>query len=1675
MPISARDVLFVLRAQDFASREVTKLAGSFGVLGKQMEAVRRSGTARMDEINRGLAKSTRTHTDTLRDNTTHLRTANAAMAARNAEMRHAIRYGDLSEKQIRAHRRAIADNTVTTARNNEVIRRQRDIYDANTLASRRQAEDAKRAARMATEADQERIRSQQQLARRHTATGATMLATGAIMTAVGAGGVAAMAALAVKSAEFRQQIALAQTQAQDLGYSIKDLEGVAYSVGEAIPVPLDELAGGLYDIFSSIDVNLEGSRKLLRQFSRDAVAGQVELEDASRANISVLNAWGRSAEDAGDVSDTMFRLVERGIGTYGEFTNSIGRAIPATVRINENFETLGASMAFLTRQGLSTEMAATAAARAMELVADPRVVSRMEELGFKVRDAHGNFMPLNDIVGQMAVRWKDLPAPERAKEMMDLFAGAGYRIQARRFFDTVIPNYQAFGVEIDRMQDRAGAARRAYITMFEQPQSQLKLLANNASIVANEFGEHLFGALNRVLSVGMSILSWFRSMDPATKSLIVSFVQWTSVGLIFAGVLTAMVGAAKMFYGAMLSLRAVQGLTTILHSANAAMGLHTAAMAKGAGAARALWIALMGPAGVVIALGALAAIAYKVQKAKADEAFVTSSEAAELLAESAGGAYISVQDMGSVLDDAANSAVDFATSNQDTIRSLQELTTEAARLKLIEIGVSLVQRSDLEPHQIQEQLNQLASAAGLALEIPVTIDELTIETAAKSASARIADSFETMWEEASFWTLELSSLTPKVKTEISSLAETISAAFKAGDLTGGVNAWREYEEQVIHSGASAKVTTQALNYMSDEVARLIELTGANAGSTDELATTMEHLAEVLPAAELVELDRALGITRSVAEYAAMGVDVFSSEVQGMPPTLGAAGTALDEFGQDQEDMRSEVEKATEALDKQQDAFRAMVDPLFAARQAEAALVEAQAELDEVMADGESTREERLEAMQALVDAGFDVEYALRQVTAAEADGVNTMATAEKAIKLMADRFGISTEQIQPLIAALEETHGRALTLQELEDIALTVVSNIDLELQRLRELGRVIRSIDGSIIGVRVQRTGGAGTITAGTGATTPWGSGRTQHDGGWAGSGPLGNLFDLKPDEIPTILQQGEFVLSRDMVKMFQSMPRFHEGGGIGPWGGAGTTAANTLSMVKTQRNIRGYKPTEELRAIDDAIAKIESLKEQWEAAEEAAQAASERAEMVRDINAAEDAEQRAEATERLQEWDRARAIAAEKAAVERTLEEAQRKRNLQANADQFFFDQMTTRAQLTNINRRLKAEQAFTDEWMSLMKQRQQLEAELAAERERMAAERQKLIDNKAQWQFEHMTTQQQLREINKRIRNVQKYSDEWMSLARQREQLQDELAQEAERKLDERRQKREQAFETELANLNSMLDEYANAQQKASDAIVSATNQRRSALESEFNLMGEGVMRAQDYADLARAQNEQMQEWHQGLLELQSRGVSVDVVEALGLADSPQELENVRRMLSSTDTELADLNNVMLERQRLLDGVVKEEAGNSYFELSRDIMGIQSDLKDELGSIGKDQGRTWADAISEGIATGLPAIKKQVEEVQRLMRLLKASGVSILPSGEINAASYDSGGVLPPGYTLAYNGTGRNEYVTKSPNSGGNIYIQEGAFQFNGPVDSATLPDVERLLNEFREELADELRSN
>jgi len=170
--------------------------------------------------------------------------------------------------------------------------------------------------------------------------------------------------------EFETRIAEVGTILQGLG----DKQLPALSAGiETLSIKFgkgaSDLAKGMYDILSAA-FDARDAMSLLTVATRASIAGLSSVEVSVDALTSVLNAYGKSAYQATQISDIMFQTVVRGKLRYEDLAASMGYIAPIAANLGVEFEEIAAALTTVTRQGQHVDMATRGLALGLQNIAD---------------------------------------------------------------------------------------------------------------------------------------------------------------------------------------------------------------------------------------------------------------------------------------------------------------------------------------------------------------------------------------------------------------------------------------------------------------------------------------------------------------------------------------------------------------------------------------------------------------------------------------------------------------------------------------------------------------------------------------------------------------------------------------------------------------------------------------------------------------------------------------------------------------------------------------------------------------------------------------------------------------------------------------------------------------------------------------------------------------------------------------------------------------------------------------------------------------------------------------------------------------------------------------------------------------------------------------------------------
>ena len=133
--------------------------------------------------------------------------------------------------------------------------------------------------------------------------------------------------------------------AADTGSEIATLGEAVYQAMSAGVAPTEDMA----DVLSAV----EKSAKL-------ASGGFTDTETAMSATLSVLNAYKMDIKDLDKIQGILLQTQNKGVTTVGQLGSALSKVTPTASAFGVSFEQVASSIALMTKQGTSTEIAATA-------------------------------------------------------------------------------------------------------------------------------------------------------------------------------------------------------------------------------------------------------------------------------------------------------------------------------------------------------------------------------------------------------------------------------------------------------------------------------------------------------------------------------------------------------------------------------------------------------------------------------------------------------------------------------------------------------------------------------------------------------------------------------------------------------------------------------------------------------------------------------------------------------------------------------------------------------------------------------------------------------------------------------------------------------------------------------------------------------------------------------------------------------------------------------------------------------------------------------------------------------------------------------------------------------------------------------------------------------------------
>ncbi len=162
--------------------------------------------------------------------------------------------------------------------------------------------------------------------------------------------------------QFEQSMANASTLFGNTSVDTKKLSSEMLDLSSATGIAAEELGDSLYNALSAgvpVTEDMGEATAYLEKSAKLAKAGFTDIDTASNATISTINAYGMSIKDADKVQKILMQTQNKGKTTIGELGSALSNVTPTAAAMNVSFEQVGAALSNMTAKGVPTAKSTT--------------------------------------------------------------------------------------------------------------------------------------------------------------------------------------------------------------------------------------------------------------------------------------------------------------------------------------------------------------------------------------------------------------------------------------------------------------------------------------------------------------------------------------------------------------------------------------------------------------------------------------------------------------------------------------------------------------------------------------------------------------------------------------------------------------------------------------------------------------------------------------------------------------------------------------------------------------------------------------------------------------------------------------------------------------------------------------------------------------------------------------------------------------------------------------------------------------------------------------------------------------------------------------------------------------------------------------------------------------------
>lgn len=302
-----------------------------------------------------------------------------------------------------------------------------------------------------------------------------------------------------------------------------------------------------------------------------AAASGEDLATTSDIVTDALTAFGLSAKDSGHFADVLAANASNANTNVAMLGESFKYVAPVAGAMGYSVEDVNLALGIMANSGIKASQAGTTLRSALTRLAKPtgEVKGAMEKYGISLTDAHGNMLPLRDVMGQLREKFSGLSKAEQAQAATTLF-GKDAMSGMLAIINSSEKDWNKLANAIDNAD---GTAEKMAETMMDNLGGQLTLLKSALEGLAIQFGEILMPYIKQFVGWLQSLVQKLQEMTPEQKEQIVKWAAFAAaIGpvLVVVGKLITGIGGVISAFGKISAV--ISSAKTAFAAVSAAIG-----------------------------------------------------------------------------------------------------------------------------------------------------------------------------------------------------------------------------------------------------------------------------------------------------------------------------------------------------------------------------------------------------------------------------------------------------------------------------------------------------------------------------------------------------------------------------------------------------------------------------------------------------------------------------------------------------------------------------------------------------------------------------------------------------------------------------------------------------------------------------------------------------------------------------------------------------------------------------------------------------------------------------------------------------------------------------------------------------------------------------------------------